>query len=75
MTKKLLTVKEAAGRLGISLSLVYELCKVGLIRCTRHGRPGKRGCIRIAEADLHAYLAAKTTAERHEDEEPLRHIR
>ena len=54
---RLLTAKEAAEQLGISLSLVYALCKVGVIHCTRHGRPGRRGCIRIAEEALASYLA------------------
>lgn len=71
---KLLTVKEVAVRLGISPSLVYELCKAAVIRCTRHGRPGRRGTIRITEESVNEYLAACEGGERL-TEEPLRHIR
>lgn len=50
-----MTVKDAAKRIGISPSLVYALCRAGVIAHARHGRPGKRGCIRIDEASLEAY--------------------
>ncbi len=53
-----MTVQQAAGRIGISPSLVYELCKQGVIRHTRHGRPGKRGTIRISDEAVAEYLAA-----------------
>jgi excisionase family DNA binding protein len=69
-----LTVAEAAERMGVSDSLVYELCKAGLIRHTRHGRPGKRGCIRIEENDLQAYLAA-SIHEIRPPAPPLKHIK
>lgn len=49
------TVKQAAKRLGISPSLVYALCAEGVIHHTRHGRPGKRGCIRIEESAVKEY--------------------
>jgi len=51
----MLTVKELASRLGISPSLVYALCDAGVIAHTRHGRPGKRGCIRIEETEAERY--------------------
>lgn len=51
----MLTVAQAAKRLGISPALIYELCRHGLIRHFRHGRPGRRGVIRIAEAALEEY--------------------
>ncbi len=54
---RVITVKQAARRLGISTSLVYALCSEGVIRHTRHGRSGKRGCIRITEASVEEYLA------------------
>jgi len=57
-----MTVREAADRLGISPSLIYALCREGIIRCTRHGRPGKRGCIRIEAAALDAYLESRKDA-------------
>jgi excisionase family DNA binding protein len=53
----MLTVKAAAARIGVSPSLVYELCRLGLIRHSRHGRPGKRGTIRLSEEAVEEYLA------------------
>ncbi len=53
-----MTVQQVAKQLEISASLVYELCHAGVIACTRHGRPGKRGTIRIAEEAVQAYLAS-----------------
>jgi excisionase family DNA binding protein len=53
-----MTVMEADERIGISSSLVYELCRLGMIRHSRHGRPGKRGTIRISEDAVTNYLAA-----------------
>jgi excisionase family DNA binding protein len=76
---KMFSVREAAESLGISTSLVYALIQAGVIRHTRHGRPGKRGCIRISEEAVAEYLA---TCERQGavgskagGERPLRHIR
>lgn len=51
-------VKSTAARLGVSRSLVYELCRLGVMRHTRHGRPGRRGAIRITEEAVAEYLAA-----------------
>ncbi|MFO0849849.1 MAG: helix-turn-helix domain-containing protein [Gemmataceae bacterium] len=53
----MLTVKQAAVRAGVSDSLVYAWCRDGGLRHSRFGRPGRRGCIRIATADLERYLA------------------
>jgi excisionase family DNA binding protein len=53
-----MTVREAALRIGVSASLVYELCRQGVLRHTRHGRPGKRGTIRISEQAVAEYLAS-----------------
>lgn len=51
-----MTVAETAKYLGISESLVYELCRD---RHLAHARIGRgRGVIRIDEADVRAYLAA-----------------
>ena len=52
------TVKQAAVKLGISQSLVYDLVRLGVIPHSRHGRPGKRGCIRLMDTDIEAYRAA-----------------
>jgi excisionase family DNA binding protein len=51
-----LKVKEAASRLGLSQSLVYELYRLGQIRHTRHGRLGKRGTIRVPKEAIPEYL-------------------
>jgi excisionase family DNA binding protein len=53
----MLSVKQAAERAGVSDSLVYAWCRDGGLRHSRFGRPGRRGCIRIAPADLEHYLA------------------
>jgi excisionase family DNA binding protein len=55
----MLSVKQAAARAAVSPGLIYELCACGELPHVRLGRPGKRGCIRIAEADLNAYLASR----------------
>ena len=52
----MLSVKQTAELLGISVSLVYDLCKAGVLRHSRHGRPGKRGCIRVSQEAIAAYL-------------------
>jgi excisionase family DNA binding protein len=50
------TVRDAAQRLEISVSLVYRLIESGKLRCTRHGLG--RGVIRVSEAQLADYLAS-----------------
>ena len=51
-----LTVKEAANRLGISLSLMYLLCQSDAIRHTRYGRPGiKRPRIKLTASAVEEY--------------------
>jgi excisionase family DNA binding protein len=55
---KPLTVAEAAGRAGVSDSLVYEWCGEGLLAHYRLGRKGKGGRVMIEEADLDAFLAS-----------------
>jgi excisionase family DNA binding protein len=49
-----LTVQEAAKRLGVSVSLVYELCSRG--RITHHRLGVRKGRIRITEEALQRYL-------------------
>jgi excisionase family DNA binding protein len=51
-----LSVKQAAQRAGVSLALMYQWCSAGLLPHHRLGAPGKRGTIRISEADLAKYL-------------------
>jgi excisionase family DNA binding protein len=55
----MMTVKAAAERMGISDSLVYELRACGLLPHIRIGRPGSRGCIRITDADIDAFIASQ----------------
>lgn len=54
----MLTVKQAAHRLGISIKLMYELVASKAIAHFRVGAPGKRGKVLLAEDDLEAYLQA-----------------
>jgi excisionase family DNA binding protein len=53
-----LTVKQAAERLGVSPGLVYGLCAARQIRHERHGLG--RGAIRIPEAALDEYRRGRT---------------
>ncbi len=66
----MLTVKQAAERLGVSPSTVYHLCAAKLLPHSRVGLG--RGVIRIAEADLERYLAGRRVEE---ERQPLRFIR
>jgi excisionase family DNA binding protein len=50
----MLTVRQASSRLNLSVSLVYDLCRQGLISHYRCGLG--RGTIRIDENALEAYL-------------------
>lgn len=47
-------VREAAKRLEVSVTLIYELCHAGKLPHARIGLG--RGTIRIAESDVEAYL-------------------
>lgn len=53
----LLTVREAAGRLGVCTTLVYRACERGELRYTRVG-----AVVRIAPEDLVAFIARRTGA-------------
>lgn len=53
-----LTVREAAERLGLSVSLVYALCAAKRIRHERHGI--RRGTIRITEEAIEEYHRSVT---------------
>ncbi len=52
----MLSVKQAAERLGVSAALVYALCAKNRIRHERHGLG--RGTIRIPEEALNEYRKA-----------------
>jgi excisionase family DNA binding protein len=57
--KAVLSVKMAAKKAGVSAACVYSWVESGMLSHYRLGRrPGSRGCIRIAEADLDAFLAS-----------------
>ncbi len=70
-----MTVAQAAEKIGISPSLVYELVRLGVIRHSRHGRPGKRGCIRIAEDAVSEYLVESEHLAAVSSNGPLKHLR
>jgi excisionase family DNA binding protein len=66
----MLSVKQAAARLGVSASLVYELVASGTLPCYRLGKRHRRGTIRFAEADLQAFLARCRVAPEASADEP-----
>lgn len=68
----MLTVRTAALRAGVSGALVYGWCNAGMLAHHRLGLPGHRGCIRIAEADLDAFLASQKREGRQEAPPPPR---
>src|SRR5579872_2359648 len=71
-----LTPNQAAEKAGVSTSLVYEWCAQGLLPHYRFGRQGRRGTIRIEEAELEAFLArCRQAARPPEETPPLKHIR
>ncbi len=53
----MLSVAQVAEELGISEGLVYGWCQSGRLPHLRLGGKRKRGCIRITQADLDAFLA------------------
>jgi excisionase family DNA binding protein len=69
-----MTPKQAAARIGVSDSLVYEWCAQGLLPHYRFGRKGRRGCIRIDESELDAFLA-RCRQEARQELPPLKHIK
>ena len=70
-----MTVREFARSIGISESLTYELCRLGVLRHSRHGRPGKRGTIRIDEDAAAEYRALCQRQGTPAPPPALRHIR
>jgi excisionase family DNA binding protein len=58
MTGTLLTVKQAAERLGVSAATVYQLCSARRIRHERYGVG--RGTIKIPEDALDEYRRSVT---------------
>lgn len=70
----LLSVQEAADRLGVSAALIYALCAKRRIRHERHGVG--RGVIRIPEEALDEYReACQVETGPLSFQPPLKHIR
>lgn len=55
---RLISIREAAQRIGLAECSVRQLCQAGKLRHLRVGE--RRGRIRIEEADLESYLQAMT---------------
>lgn len=55
----MLTVKRAAAQAGVCQTVVRRWIAAGLLPHYRLGSPGRRGGIRVAEADLDALLASR----------------
>lgn len=53
----MLTPRQAAMRVGVSVSLVYQWVERRMLAHYRAGAQGRRGKILIAEADLEAFLS------------------
>ena len=56
-----LTVKQITTQLNVSATLVYAWVESGALACYRMGAAGKRGAIRVAEADLAVFLETLKT--------------
>jgi excisionase family DNA binding protein len=69
----MLTPKQAAERINVSDSLIYEWCSAGILPHYRFGKPGRRGKILIDEVELDAFMAAHRREARREVP-PLKHI-
>jgi excisionase family DNA binding protein len=69
-----MTVKQAAQRLEISLSLCYALLASGRLKGTRHGLG--RGTWRVSEEQLREYLSSvEAPVPKEEQEKSFRHVR
>ena len=73
---QLLTVKDVAGRLCVSIASVYRLIESGRLPAHRIGVG--RGTLRVSEAALESYLRSVEVVagedETHSGRGPLRHI-
>jgi hypothetical protein len=56
--------------LNISQAIVYGWISAGLLACYRFGAKGRRGAIRVAEADLAALLESLRKRNRQQEVEP-----
>lgn len=66
----LLKVAEIVERTRVCQSIVYGWIKSGRLTCIRLGAAGKRGAIRVAEADLLAFLDGLKTKKEPEAVKP-----
>lgn len=72
----MLTPKQAAVKIGVSDSLIYEWCSAGLLPHYRFGTPGRRGKVLIDEAELDAFVTAHRQEARPQVQTPpLKHIK
>jgi excisionase family DNA binding protein len=71
----MLTPAQAAGRAGISLALVYQLCEERRLPHYRVGGQGRRGKILIDPVDLDAFLSSCKVTESPDEDGPLTYIR
>ena len=69
-----LTPRQAAARVPVSISLVYQWCEQGLLPHYRLGGRGRRGKILIEETDLTAFLEGHKVTPTPAPVEGLRHI-
>jgi excisionase family DNA binding protein len=70
----LLRVQQVAERLGVSSSLVYQLCGEGSLTHFRLGGRGKRGRVMVEESDLVEFIE-RCRREANEPQLALKHIR
>jgi excisionase family DNA binding protein len=73
MEQQMLTPKQAAERVGVSVSLVYQWCQEGLFEYLRLGAPGKRGRVMIDPESFERFLQSCKHQPR--IAVPLRHIK
>lgn len=74
MNPDCISVREAARRVGVSASLVYQWCADGTLSHYRLGASGKRGKILIEPAELEKFYEARKVTGGGASTEPLRHI-
>jgi excisionase family DNA binding protein len=71
---RVLTVNQIAELLQVSSTIVRGWITSGMLACYRLGARGCRGAIRVAEADLQEFLAARKSRSRQEPKRPARKI-
>ncbi len=71
----MLTPRDVALRLCISISLVYQLCKEHQLKHFRFGASGKRGRIRIEESEVDRYVLENARVASPERLPELKHLK